>query len=70
MAKIKGLTRQTSGTRKITVRDYGNNTTFSLYLPYSVGGSFSIGSVEFQNNGSNYVPVQAIPKSWYVNLNV
>lgn len=70
MAKIKGMTKQLNGTHKITVRDSVNNATFTLQLPYSVGSRFSIGNVEFENNGQNYSPVQTIPQSWYVNLNV
>ena len=65
----KGLTKQTSGCRKVVINDSGNNTTFSLNLPYSVGGSFSIGSILFEHNGKTYIPTSPIPKSWYINLN-
>ena len=71
MKSKKGLTRISKGAgHKILIRDSSNNATFSLHLPYSVGGSFSIGSIQFENVGSCYRPMQAIPASWYVNLNV
>ena len=63
-------TKQSNPTRKIVVKDYSNNATFTLQIPFSTGRQFSIGAVEFVDNGSYFKPVQTIPASWYVNLNV
>lgn len=63
-------TKQSNPSRKITVRDFSNNTTFTLQIPFSTGREFSIGSIQFIDNGSYFKPVQNIPASWYVNLNV
>jgi hypothetical protein len=63
-------TKQANPTRKIVVRDYSNNKSFTLQVPFSIGREFSIGAIQFVDNGNTYTPVQQIPASWYVNLNV
>ena len=64
-------TKQANPTRKIVVRDYSNNKSFTLQVPFSIGREFSIGAIQFVDSGNQYFkPVQTIPASWYVNLNV
>jgi hypothetical protein len=63
-------TKQTNPTRKIVVKDYSNNASFTLQIPFSTGREFSIGAIQFIDSGSYFQPVQTIPASWYVNLNV
>ena len=69
MRKYK--TKQSNVSRKIVVRDFNNNATFTLQIPFSTGNTFSIGHIDFIDSGNQYFkPVQRIPASWYVNLNV
>jgi hypothetical protein len=56
--------------KKTLIRDSLNGKFFTLYLPFSTGKTFSIGQVTFENNGAYYKPMQAIPASWYVDLNI
>lgn len=55
----------------------GENTGFKLAIPYNLSGKFSIGHVDFEiygkgyfNKGRSYVrAMQAIPQSWFIDLN-
>lgn len=73
-ATKKGLTRVIKSTgSKCLVRDYENNSTFTVFLPYSAQNRpFSIGHITFEPIGgyssNGYKPLQRIPSSWYVDL--
>ena len=62
-------TKQSNPSRKIVVKDFSNNATFTLQIPFSIGKEFSIGVIQFVDSGSYFKPVQQIPASWYINLN-
>jgi hypothetical protein len=68
MKKYRTSKRNTA--QKTLIRDSLNGKVFTLYLPFSTGKTFSIGEITFANQGNNYYkPMQAIPTSWYINLN-
>ena len=62
-------TKQSNPSRKIVVKDFSNNATFTLQIPFSTGREFSIGAIQFVDTGSYFKPIQTIPASWYINLN-
>jgi len=53
------------GNKRLISTDKGR---FYLHLPYSIGSTFAIGSVNFTNNGSYFSADKPIPSSWLIDL--
>lgn len=78
MSKKRYLTKQTAPAYALPLfTNAGENTGYKLAVPYNSNGKFSMGHIDFEvygkgyfNKGKSYVrAMQAIPPSWFIDLN-